>query len=93
MNAQIYARCRMSKEEIFLDICSKLREIKNGDKIDFSHSTPLLGEGGVIGSLSVITLVDWCFDKYKVDLIDDDLSLNYLETIGDLTEYIYNQSK
>ncbi len=83
----------MSKEEIFLDICSKLREIKNGDKIDFSYSTPLLAEGGVIGSLSVITLVDWCFDKYKVDLIDDDLSLNYLETIGDLTEYIYNQSK
>lgn len=83
----------MSREDIFLEICSKLSEIKSGDKIDFSYSTPLLAEGGIIGSLSVITLVDWCYDKYKVDLIDDDLSLNYLETIGDLTEYIYNQSK
>ncbi len=76
-----------------MEICRKLSEITSGDKINFSYSTPLLAEGGVLGSLSIINLVDWCFDKYKVDLIDGDLSLKYLETIGELTEYIYNQLK
>lgn len=45
----------------------------------------------MLGSLSVIVLVEWCFQTYNVDLIDNDINLSHLETVETLVNYIFDE--
>lgn len=81
---------KIGYDEILKQICYKINEIQEGDS-NVSKDTILLGDNGMLGSLSVIVLVEWCFQTYNVDLIDNDINLSHLETVETLVNYIFDE--
>ena len=78
----------MNQEFVYSQLCNKIKELKK-DNSELSSNSVLLGNGGILDSLLIIQIVQWCKDVFNVDLIDDDINLKYLDTIGTLTDYLY----
>lgn len=81
-----------SRQEIFFEIETVLKKISNNDiKIDLS--TLLLGDNYLIDSLTIIELITWSNDYYKINVLDDDLNLDSMKTVGSFVNKIYDMQK
>lgn len=81
-----------SRQEIFLEIETVLKKISSNEiKIDLS--TQLLGDNNLIDSLTIIELITWSNENYTINVLDDDLNLDCMKTIGSFVNKIYDLQK
>lgn len=77
-----------SKYEIFNELKVILQKIVD-QEIEIDLSTKLIASENLIDSITVMELITWSNDYYKIDLIEDDLYFSCLETVGTLVDKIY----
>lgn len=78
----------MTKQEILDDVQNILKLIINKE-VNLDISTPLLGANNLIDSLTVMELIAWCNDFYKINVLEEDISLECLKTVGSFVDRIY----
>ena len=82
----------MTENKIYKEVSEILNSIlKTGGSSP--QDTPILGEGGVMDSVSVINLIALCNEKFVIDVIGDDLSLDCLNSVGALVKHIEDLMK
>lgn len=77
------------KEQIYNQVCEMLKEVLEKDKDIFNENTVLLGQGGIMDSLTISRFINKVESNFKVDIIEEDLELKCLETVGSLTDFLY----
>ncbi|MCL2461532.1 MAG: adenosylmethionine decarboxylase [Defluviitaleaceae bacterium] len=76
------------KPDIYGDLAAMLQELEICRAEEISPALVLLGEGGLADSLAAARLVTDVEQKFGVDIIENDLDLDCLRTVGALAEYI-----
>lgn len=77
-----------TKEEIFTEVSNILQVIKN-QQLQIDRTTKLISNEHFIDSLNIMELITWVNGNYKIDVIEEDLQLSCLETVGTLVDMIY----
>lgn len=78
------------KEQIYNQVCEMLKEVLQKDKYIFNENTVLLGQGGIMDSLTITSFINKIESNFKVDIIEEDLELECLETVGSLTDFLFD---
>lgn len=78
------------KEQIYNQVCEMLKEVLQEDKYIFNENTVLLGQGGIMDSLTITSFINKIESNFKVDIIEEDLELKCLETVGSLTDFLFD---
>ncbi|ACL75449.1 acyl carrier protein [Ruminiclostridium cellulolyticum] len=78
------------KEQIYNQVCEILEEVIEKKKNIIDENTVLLGQGGIMDSLTITRFINKVESKFQVDIIEEDLELKCLETVGSLTEFLYD---
>ncbi len=81
-----------TKHEILCDVDKVIRKITSKEVV-LDLSTPLLGKSNLIDSLTIIELITWSNDYYKINVMEDDIKLEGLKTIGSFVDKIYDLQK
>lgn len=81
----------MEKELITVKVCNEINKLLKNDSI-INESSPLLGDHSILDSITAINLVVWCNETYNIDLLSDDLNLDFLNNIGTLINCIYDKT-
>jgi acyl carrier protein len=77
------------KQEILENLASAIQMLMPKQKVtNLSMETVLAGEGGILDSITILGLVAWVDDTYHTDVLDGDLDMESLATIGSLAERI-----
>lgn len=77
-----------TKQRIYSEVEAVLKKITNQD-IEMDASTALLGSNNLIDSLTILDLLAWSNDFYRINVIEDDIHLECLKTIGFFVDQIY----
>lgn len=80
------------RESILREVESILK-ILIDDEIEYNMETKLLGESHILDSVTAIQLVAWGDEYYGINVLEGDMELKCLQTVGEYVERVYSMIK
>ncbi len=59
-------------------------------EVEVDNSDSLI-EGGLIDSVSIVSLIEVCCDEFSIDIEAEDLTIEYWDNINSIADFIHNK--
>jgi acyl carrier protein len=77
------------EQEIITKIAAALKLLlPKLETVSITEETVLAGEQGIIDSITALGVVAWVDAAYQIDVLDGDLNMNCMATVGSLARRI-----
>lgn len=75
------------EQQLLIQIQELMRKVLICDQ-EFGEESPILGAGGMMDSVTAFQFITEAEERFGVDIMEDDVNLDSLETVGTLARYI-----